>query len=131
MRKKQVIFSLPPGSTIRTLAHDIGDYLIFEEGMRCILMRTQSGAYIVQARSGFDEIAGLSGLGRGLCVRLTPVRQDRVRVDLIREKETGKRLLLAAGLLFSGGAAIAAVCGMVRHRLLLRRVDRLIRDLLC
>ena len=127
MKKKRSILRLCPGSSIRSLAHSLEDYLTQEEGMRCIVMRTESGAYIVQAQSRHEEIACWAGLGRRLSVRLIPVRQDRVHVDLIPGRETEKHILLTAGLFFAWGIALPPVCGLIRQRLLIRRVDRLIR----
>ena len=127
MKNRRYILRLRSGTTLRALAHGIEDHLTYEEGMCCIVMRTESGAYIVQAQSRHEEIACWAGLGRRLSVRLIPVRQDRVHVDLIPGRETEKHILLTAGLFFAWGIALPPVCGLIRQRLLIRRVDRLIR----
>ena len=127
MKNKQFILRLCPGSTVRSLAHGLEDYLACEEGMRCIVMRTENGAYIVQGKSRHEEIARWAGLGRSVTIRLTPVQRDRMLVDIIPEKETGKCALLTAGVFFSWGIVLTSLCGMIRQRLLIRRVNQLIR----
>ena len=131
MKTKQYNLRLRPGTTVRSMAHILEDHLTYEEGMRCIVMRTESGAYIVQAKSRNEEIIRWAGLGRGLTIRLTPVQQDRIDVDILQEKETGKCALLAAGILLMRGVAFTSACGLIRQHLLIRRVNRLMRIYLC
>ena len=127
MKNKQYSLRLRPGSTVRSLAHVLEDYLTYEEGMRCIVMRTESGVYIVQGKSRHEETARWAGLGRSLTIQLTPVQRDRILVNFVPEKETEKHVLLTAGIFFAWGIAFTAVCGMIRQRLLIRRVNQLIR----
>lgn len=127
MKNEQYNLRLCPGTTVRSLAHVIEDYLTYEEGMRCIVMRTESGTYIVRGNDRNREITRWAGLGRGLTVRLTPVQRDRILVDILQEKETGKCALLTAGVFFAWGIALTSLCGMIRQRLLIRRLNQLIR----
>ena len=127
MKNEQYNLRLCPGTTVRSLAHVIEDYLTYEEGMRCIVMRTENGAYIVQGKSRYEEIARWAGLGRSVTIRLTPVQQDRILVDILQEKETGKCALLAAGVFFAWGIALTSLCSMIMQRLLIRRLNQLIR----
>ncbi len=128
MKKKQYTQRLCPGSTVRSLAHDLEDYLTCEEGMHCIVMRTESGTYIVQDQSKQEETARWAGLGRSLEVRFTPVQRDRILVTVVPGKETEKYVLLTAGILFAWGIAFTAVCGMIRQRLFIRRVNQWIQN---
>lgn len=127
MKNKQYNLRLCPGTTVRSLAHALEDYLTYEEGMRCIVMRTESGTYIVQAKSGHEKITRWAGLGRGLTIRLTPVQRDQILVYIVQGKEMEKHMLLTAGILFAWGIAFVSVCGMIRQRLLIRRVNQLMR----
>lgn len=127
MKNKQYNLRLRPGSTVRSLAHNLEDYLTYEEGMRCIVMRTESDTYIVQGGDMDQEITRWARLGRSVMIRLTPVQCDRMLVDIIPEKETGKCALLMAGVFFACGIALTSVCGMIRQHLLIRRVNQLIR----
>ena len=95
--------------------------------MRCTVMRTESGAYIVQGQSPQAEIVRWAGLGWRLTIRLTPAQQGQILVNLVPGKETEKRALLTAGIFFSWGIALTSLCGLFRQRTLVRRVNRLIR----
>ena len=131
MKKKRSILRLCPGSSIRSLAHSLEDYLTQEEGMRCIVMRTENGAYIVQGKSMHEEIARWAGLGRSLTILITPVQGDQIHVRFVREKGMEKYVVLTAGVFLAWGIAFASICGMVRQRLLIRRVNQWIRRELC
>ena len=128
MRGKQYTLRLRPGSSNRALAHDIEDYLTYEEGLRCIMMRTESGDYIIQGEDRHEEIIRWVGLGRSLSVRLTPVPQDLVHVDDIPEKKTGRYALIAAGVFLMRGMAVTSVCGVIRQNLLQRRFSWFIQE---
>ena len=109
--------SLRQGKTIRELAHGAEDYLTFEEGMRCQVLRTQSGDYIVQARDRHGEITRWAGVNRSISVRFTPAPQGRVRVTIEQGKQGNKTAALASGFFSSGaprlplyGACSASAC---------------------
>ena len=124
----EMICSLHPGSTIRELAHGTEDYLTFEEGMRCQVLRTKNGDYIVQAKDRNDEITQWAGMNRSISVRFTPASQARVLVAIGQGKQGKKTVAIGIGLLFLWGAALTALWGLLRQRLLVRRTGKCIRQ---
>ncbi len=124
----EMICSLRQGKTIRELAHGAEDYLTFEEGMRCQVLRTQSGDYVVQARDRHGEITRWAGVNRSISVRFTPAPQGRVRVTIEQGKQGNKTAALGIGLFLLWGAALTALWGLLRQRLLVRGTERFIRQ---
>ena len=124
----EMICSLRPGSTIRDLAHGTEDVLIFEEGMRCQVLRMEGGDYIVQAQDRYGEITRWAGVNRSISVRFTPAPQGRVRVTIEQGKQGNKTAALGIGLFLLWGAALTALWGLLRQHLLVRGTERFIRQ---
>ncbi len=124
----ETTYPLCHGKTIRDLAHGAEDYLTFEEGMRCQVLRTETGDYIVQARDRHGEITQWAGMNRSISVRFTPAPQGRVRVTIEQGKQGNKTAALGIGLFFLWGLALAALWGLLRQRLLVRRTGKFIRQ---
>ena len=120
--------SLRHGKTVRELAHGLEDFLIFEQGMHCRVLRTENGDYIVQARDRHDEITQWAGMNRRISVRFTPASQGRVRVMVGQGKQVRRMAALGIGLLLLWCAALAALWGLLRQRLLVCRTRKFIRQ---
>lgn len=119
--------TLRRGKTIRELAHSVEDYLTFEQGMRCEVLRTESGEYIVQAKGRHDEITQWVGMNRRISVRFTPAGGSRVEVMIEKGKQETKFAALAVGLLFFWAVAFTALSGLLRQCLLTHRTGNFIR----
>lgn len=122
-----ITYALRPGASVRALAHETEDYLTFEEGLHCQVLRTESGEYIVQGNDRHGEITRWIGVNRSVTVRFTPLDNGPGLVTIKKEKQEMKYAVLAVGLLFFWIIAFTAMWGLLRQRLLLCRTRNFMR----
>ena len=127
---KEKTYSLPHRRTVRELAHGLEAYFTLEEGLRCEVMRTKNGAYIVRGRDSHSEITQWIGMNRQISVRFIPEDESRVRVRIEPGNQEKKYVALAVGLFLLWGIALTSLWGILSQRLLVQRTRGFLRHLL-
>ena len=125
MKEKTVC--LRTGKNVRQLAHRLADYWSDEEELRCELLRTADGTYVVQGEDRGNDLDACHLAGRTAMVWFTADGEDRVLAVIRPGKKRGTGGALAFGLLLQWGLAFLALYGMLRQARLLRRTARFLR----
>ena len=88
MKEKTVC--LRTGKNVRQLAHRLADYWSDEEELRCELLRTADGTYVVQGEDRGNDLDACHLAGRTAMVWFTAAGEDRV-LAVIRPGCCGRR----------------------------------------
>ena len=118
---------MKPGKSIRDLAHSIEEFLTYDNGMRCEVLRTEDWVYIVQGKDKHDDITKWAGMNRNISVRLSPVHKDTIQVIIEQGKQENKYAAFTVGMLLHWGVALTSLYGIFSQRILIRKTDAFIR----
>ena len=117
-------YRLQKGKSIRDMAHNIEDYLMYEIGMTSQVLRTQEGEYIVLGEDKNNNIKQWIGLSQTIIVRMTPSCEDTVCVRIEVENWIKKGAAMVTGIFFSKLLMLSSGYGMAKQALLPSMIDR-------
>lgn len=120
---KTRMMPLSEGRTIADLAHTIQTLLMTREEMDTQLLTTESGEYVIQARSQNAETTQWVGMDKNLTIRLTPVGDSCVMAQAGSERWLSKGALLFTGtFIIAWPLAVTSGIGLVKQKQLADRV---------
>lgn len=100
---------------VRLLAHHLSEYLWYEEGMKCLILRDISGDYIVQSRDKHWAITRWMGIDMDIYIRLSMTNHHELTATIRQSSSLRKVLVLLTSLIIFWPAAILPVIGLLRH----------------
>ena len=116
------IYVLPEGITVNDAAINLKRYLMNEESMEVQILKLENGSCFVQARTRGGKLKQWAGLDKIVSVKLTPVGENNMIVEIGGGKWKDKVFSGAVGWFIAWPFAVTTVIGAYKQGTLPRKV---------
>jgi len=116
------IYVLPAGKTANDVAVNLKHFLITEEGMDAQILKLENESYFIQARARCGKLKQFAGLDKVTAVKLTPINNTNIIVEIGKGKWKDKILCGAIGWFISWPFAVTTVIGSYKQGSLRRKI---------
>ena len=121
------IYTMPEGKSVREMAYTVQMFLMNSESMNAQVLNTESGEYIIQARSQNGKFGQWVGLDKAIQVRMTPHANNVVTVEIGNGEWLKKSLTMATSMIVLWPLAVTSGTGMVKQGKLPGKIDHAIQ----
>lgn len=122
MLRDNNVYVIPEGKTVYDVAGNLKCYLASEENMEVQILKLENGSYFVQARSHGGKLKQFAGLDKVIAVKLTPVSDGNMIVEIGKGKWADKVAGGALGWFVAWPLAITTAYGVYKQGTLPRKV---------
>ena len=116
------IYVLPAGKTVNDVAVNLKRFLMNEENMEVQILKLENGSCFVQARSRGGKLKQVAGLDKVTSVKLTPVGDSSMVVEIGKGKWKDKVWGGALAWFVAWPFAVTTAIGAYRQGTLPRKV---------
>ena len=116
------IYAVPANITVDDVAKNLKVYLMNEENMEVQILRTENNSCVVQARTPKALLKSIAGLDKIIAVKLTPVGDTNIVVEIGKGKWFDKGVAGSIGWFLCWPFAVTAAVGAYKQGTLPRKV---------
>ena len=116
------IYTLPAGITVNDTAVNLKRYLMREENMEVQILKLENDSYFVQGRTRGGKLKQWAGLDKIVSVKLTPVGESSMIVEIGGGKWKDKVFSGAVGWFVAWPFAVTTVIGAYKQGTMPRKV---------
>ena len=117
--------------TVQDVAMIVRNYLESAENMNTQFFFTNDGSAIVQGKLRGGKVKQFMGLDRTTTVRITPVSDNHVNIDIGEGKWVDKGSALTVSWFVLWPLAVTSTVGMMRQHQLPKKINSVIQNSIC
>ena len=117
--------------TVQDVAMITRNYLESAENMNTQCFITNEGSAIVQGKLRGGKVKQFMGLDRTTTVRITPVSDTHVNIDIGEGKWIAKGIALTVSWFVLWPLAVTSTVGMMRQHQLPKKINSVIQNFIC
>lgn len=122
MLKGDNIYVIPEGKTVGDVARNLKRFLANTENMEAQVLKLENESYFVQARSRCGKLKQFAGLDKMISIKLTPVGDRNMIVEIGKGKWVDKVAGGALGYFVAWPLLVTTVYGAYKQGSLPRKV---------
>ena len=119
------------GRKVEEIAAAVRNFLESSENMVTQCFITNEGAAVLQAKARGGAIKQFVGLDRAITVRITPVSETHITVDIGEGKWVDKGIVMTVSWFVLWPLAVTSTVGMMRQHQLPKKINSVIQNSIC
>ena len=119
------------GRKVEEIAAAVRNFLESSENMETQCFITNEGTAVLQAKARGGAIKQFVGLDRAITVRITPVSETHITVDIGEGKWVDKGIVMTVSWFVLWPLAVTSTVGMMRQHQLPKKINSVIQNSIC